>query len=68
MTITPIETIKREAEAAVAEGKSKREACRFPFASSEGIEWRKFYDAASNTFENAVAQYRAAIGESSSTR
>lgn len=62
MTITPIETIKSEAEAAAAEGKSPREACRFPYHDIEGIKWRKFYEAADGPYSHALAAYRAAIG------
>ncbi len=44
--ITSIATIRAEAEAAAKAGKSKNEACRFPFGSPQGVAWVEFYDAA----------------------
>ena len=41
--IVPIDEIKREAHAAAEAGESINDACRWPFASAAGQQFKAFY-------------------------
>ena len=60
-TITSLEDIKSEAVAAAVAGIPRRDACRFPFHSEQGLRWLGFYDEALGGFDASLARYREAL-------